>query len=138
MEKESFFEKVRQAGGRVTLTRREIIDFFCRKECLLTAADVEKYLNKKNIFADRSTIYREIVFLLNSKIIKQVNLGTDKKYYEIICDHHHHLICTLCHKITEVRLGDCLKKQENNLLKQKKFKVTGHILEFYGLCHKCK
>ena len=50
--------------------------------------------------------------------------------------HHHHIICTHCHKVIEFE--DCqLGKLENELENRFNVQLTGHLLEFYGLCPEC-
>jgi Fur family ferric uptake transcriptional regulator len=50
--------------------------------------------------------------------------------------HHHHIICTNCNRVIEFE--DCgLTALENELESRLCVKLTGHLLEFYGLCEQC-
>jgi Fur family transcriptional regulator, ferric uptake regulator len=117
--------------------RKSIIKILFEDGCLLSATDISNKLLLLKISADRTTIYRELVFLLEKNVIKKIQLGDNKLYYEICSKHHHHLICTKCSDVKEIVLGKHLEKQEMIIYKKDKFKVLSHSLEFYGLCEKC-
>ena len=51
--------------------------------------------------------------------------------------HRHYLICTRCGATVEI--GGCpLEKLERALGKETGFDITGHSLELYGLCPRCR
>ncbi len=138
MQVEYFFKKIREAGGRMTLVRKAMVGIFVKEARPLSLRTITAMLSKKKINIDRTTIYRELVFLTENKVISTINLGDSQKYYEIFFHHHHHLVCTACNFVGEVVLDPCLKKYENKFLKEKNFQVVSHSLEFYGLCEKCQ
>jgi len=130
-------EAIQSLGGRLTKTRKTIINVLLQNHCLLSKQELAKKLEVKNIKPNRSTIYRELRFLTrNNIIIKSAIAGVD--YYEIPKDHHHHLVCMNCNSIDKVEAGDNLEKQEKSIEKNNKFKIINHSLEFYGLCNKCQ
>jgi Fur family transcriptional regulator, ferric uptake regulator len=128
---------IQSSGGRLTKTKKAIVDVLSEKHCLLAKAELVEKLKTKKINPDRSTVYRELRFLTkNNVIIKNTISGTD--YYEIPDDHHHHLVCLSCNSICKVEIGNHLEKQEKQIAKKNKFTITNHSLEFYGYCHKCQ
>ena len=130
-------QKIKQAGGRLTKTRKEIIKILSVGDCLLSKLKIVKKLKNHGIKPDRSTIYRELQFLTqNNIIIKNTIAGID--YYEIPQDHHHHLICVKCKTIKKINIGNHLVKQEKQIARQNKFNIINHSLEFYGICKSCK
>ncbi|HAX60950.1 MAG TPA: ferric uptake regulation protein, partial [Elusimicrobia bacterium] len=57
--------------------------------------------------------------------------------------HHHHLVCTNCGRIVDYTdfIDDeieLLQLTEKGLSKKYNFKITGHLIQFYGLCDKCR
>jgi Fur family transcriptional regulator, ferric uptake regulator len=134
---DTILQKIKNDGRRLTKVRKAIIKILFDDGCLLSPVDIARKLLSLNIKADRTTIYRGLVFLLENNIIKKIQLDDNKLYYEICSKHHHHLICTKCNDIKEVVLGKHLGKQEMMIYKKDKFKVLSHSLEFYGLCEKC-
>jgi len=128
---------IHSIGGRLTKTKKAIIDVLSENHCLLSKQELTKKLEAKTIKPDRSTIYRELQFLIkNNIIIKNTIAGVD--YLEIPQNHHHHLVCMGCHSISKVTIRNYLKKQEKQIAKQNKFTIINHSLEFYGYCHHCR
>ena len=128
---------IQSSGGRLTKTKKAILDVLSRNHCLLSKQELVEKLKVKKIKPDRSTIYRELQFLTtNNIVIKNTISGID--YYEIPQDHHHHLVCVSCNSISKVEIGNHLEKQEKQIAKQNKFNIINHSLEFYGYCHKCQ
>ena len=96
------------------------------------------YLEQKNIDTDPATIFRMMHDFLQKGITKQIQFQESKARYELSNKrHHHHLICTNCGKIEEVE-GDFLKQTEEEIYKDKRFRVKDHSLEFFGLCANCQ
>ncbi|HZJ40782.1 MAG TPA: transcriptional repressor [Candidatus Saccharimonadales bacterium] len=137
MNKETIYQNIRAQGGRLTKLRKEIIQILSAEDCLISAAKLLAHLNKLKLSPNRSTIFRELLFLTNKQIVLKNNIsGVD--YYEIPCEHHHHLICLKCKTISKVEIADQLQKQERRIEKLNKFKIVNHSLEFYGYCRKCQ
>lgn len=106
-------------------------------ECLMSQADILAVLKKQQIRPDRSTIFRELLFLTkNNIVIKNTISGVD--YYEIPQDHHHHLVCINCNSIKKVEIDNHLERQEKQIAKQNQFNIINHSLEFYGYCRNCQ
>ena len=134
---EDIYKTIQFSEGRLTKIKKGIIGILFESRCLLSRTDLVAKLKAKKINPSRSTIYRELQFLTKNNIVAKSNIsGTD--YYEIPQDHHHHLVCLECHKISKIEMDNHLKKQEKQIAKQNKFKVTNHSVEFYGYCHKCQ
>lgn len=134
----TIYKTIQSSGGRLTKIKKAIVDILAEDRCLLAKAELLKKLKIKRINPDRSTVYRELQFLMeNNIIVKNTILGVD--YYEILQNHHHHhLVCMGCNSISKVEMNNHLKKQEQQITKQNKFNIVNHSLEFYGYCHKCK
>jgi Fur family ferric uptake transcriptional regulator len=131
--------KLKTDGYRITTIRESILDLFINKNKPLSSLDIQKALPKKNIHANKTTIYRQLDFLKEQELISEMQFDDKVKRYEIISNvHHHHLICVNCRKIQSVELEKDLDKQEKIIEKNKKFKIINHSLEFYGLCQKCR
>lgn len=138
MVKAHFLEKIKDSGGRITGTRKLLAEVFTQSEGPLSLSAIVSSIKRRGSKIDRTTLYRELVFLVDNNIVQLVNLGDGKKYYEACFNHHHHLVCTSCRSITEIELGKCLGGYEKKFLKEFKFQTVSHSLEFYGLCKKCK
>lgn len=130
------YNTIRENGGRLTKVRRAIIDALVRSDCLMSQADLQSALIKSSIHPNRSTLFRELIFLVKHAIIIK-NSISGKDYYEIPHDHHHHLVCLGCRSIKKVHLTNHLVRQEKQIGIQNKFTITNHSLDFYGFCKNC-
>lgn len=139
MDKHNILSNLRTNGHRITIVREKIIEIFLTLSQPVTVPDIIKTLSRKNIRVNKTTVYREIDFLLSQSIIKQIQFGEDKKRYESAYgDHHHHLVCTGCDSIVDINLEQDLDREIQSIKKRKNFLVTDHALEFYGLCANCR
>jgi len=111
----------------LTKVRSQIIKTFNNTNKPLSALDLIR-----KIVANKTTIYRELDFLINLGIINSVDFGDGLKRYELkSLDHHHHMVCLTCKRIIDVNINE-----EFNIPKD--FKVIRHSLEFFGFCSGCQ
>ncbi len=130
-------DTIKTLGGRLTKIRKAIIEILVDNHCFLTKAEIVQKLQSKKIKPNRSTLYRELIFLAKNQIVRKNTInGVD--YFEIPQDHHHHLVCVSCNNIENVDIGNHLEKQEKQISKQNKFNIINHSLEFYGYCRHCQ
>lgn len=128
---------IREKGFRVTKVRKEIIKIFAEASQPLSTKNVTELLSKSGITLNKTTVYRELQFLLLNRYITEVYIyPNDKTYEPSDLMHHHHLVCIRCGDIDNIT--NCLaEKLEETVQKKKGFKITRHSLEFYGTCADC-
>jgi Fe2+ or Zn2+ uptake regulation protein len=132
-------DKLKSKGHRITKARKAILEIFQEEKMPLSVGELGAKLHTLGIKVNKTTLYREIDFLLSEEIIKEINLGEDKKRYEAAGNaHHHHLICINCKKVEDIDLQNDLSKHEAQIKRTKNFKVINHSLEFFGLCKSCQ
>ena len=136
-ELNSILEKIKGDGHRLTRIRRAMVKIFSEESCLLTLPEFLARLKALNLKGDRTTVYRGLCFLLEKDIIRKIQLADNKVYYELTSEHHHHLVCTKCNRVQKIVLDKHLEEQEREIYQKKKFKVSSHSLEFYGVCSHC-
>ena len=131
-------KEIRSAGNRMTKARKALVELLYKEKKPVSSAEIlAKLTTKKNIVVNRTTVYRELRFLLEQNIIIHNKFPNHRSCYEISALHRHHLICTQCKKIKGIVLNKHLEDQEKNIYKKERFKVFSHSLEFYGLCSNC-
>ncbi|HEX9722647.1 MAG TPA: transcriptional repressor [Candidatus Paceibacterota bacterium] len=131
---ETILKGLREQGHRVTKVRREMVAMLEGAKVPLAAADILKKLDGVN----KTTVYRELEFLVEQNIAQEVEFGDKKKRYEISDKHHHHVVCVECKQVEDVDLQADLDGVEKKIAKQKGYKIINHSLEFFGLCSSCK
>lgn len=127
---------LKSSGLKITQARLKLLDIFKRAKKPLSIKQVAQQLGDTN--ADLVTLYRNVEALDNLGLIKQMKFKDRQAYYELITEnHHHHLVCKSCGKISDV--NECsVTIQGPKLLKIHGFaKVYDHSLEFFGICEKC-
>lgn len=130
-------ENVLKSSDLKTTKRRMAILMILEKSAVpMTAEDIYSIV-VKDVHMSLSTTYRTLGTLSEKGILLK-NLSQDgKTYYQINNhQHRHQLVCTLCNET--IPIDDCpLSNIEESLTKQTGFTITGHNLEFSGICPKC-
>ena len=134
-------EKLKDTGFKITPQRRAIIEVLLNHE--------NKHLSSEEIYdlvrvdcpeIGLATVYRTMQLLDEINVISKLNLDDGCVRYELSLNedthHHHHLICSKCNKIIEVK-EDLLDSIEQEIESLYKFKITNHDVKFYGLCDAC-
>ena len=102
----------------------------------LTVEEISE-LTSKEIKMSISTIYRALNALAEKNAVLKTLHQDGKTYFEINNHTHKHtLICTLCNE--KVPIETCpLETLEHNLTEKTGYAITGHSLEFFGVCPNC-
>ena len=84
-----------------------------------------------------STVYRTLHALTEKNLLLRSVRQDGKAYYTLCRDRHsHRLTCDTCGKV--VAVDTCpLGELEESLSEKTGFRITGHSLEFTGLCPQC-
>lgn len=85
-----------------------------------------------------STVYRVLQAFEERQLVNRTNLpDSDMALYEWNDgEHHHYAICLSCHK--KIPLKSCPFHHMELTQEEEEFCVTGHRIEVYGYCGKCK
>jgi Fe2+ or Zn2+ uptake regulation protein len=86
--------------------------------------------------ADYSSVFRSVGVLEREGLIRKLDLGDGKAYYEPRDEHHEHVQCERCGRVAEVR-GCVLKDATSAVQRSTGFRVKSHRLVFSGLCPDC-
>lgn len=138
MNLDELIEKAKLAGGRTTRTRMAILSYMFSLDKPASSKEILNFLKTKKILVNRTTIYRELSFLINNCIAREVRLIGKPSLFELAYRHCHHLICLKCNKVKTIAMDNHLRSEEIKIMKKEDFKITNHSLEFYGLCQKCR
>lgn len=139
---EQFKKQLKDKGYKLTPQRRAVLDIIVGNEGKhLSTEEIYELVKKDCPEIGLATVYRTLQILEDMNLIFKLNLDDGKYRFELSHaeedHHHHHLICTNCGKVTEVE-GDLLETLEKEIEKKFNFKITNHILKFFGNCSKCE
>lgn len=135
-------EKNWPEGIKKTRQRIDIYEVLYKADTPLSAAEIYSILNRDNAKEKYafSTIYRNLLAFEKTGLITKNILSTeDNALYELKREvHKHYAVCLGCHAKIPIKscpLHDLSKDITSSL---PDFEVTGHQLEIYGYCSKCK
>jgi len=125
-------------GCKNTKPRKTVIEVLESTDNPLSAEDIFLRIKELGESVNLSTVYRTLDLMENKSLVNKTVMSDGKARYELTVDgHRHHLVCTNCHK--SVPIDFCpLEKLEKDIGEKNDFDITGHKLEIYGLCPKCK
>lgn len=130
---------LKREGLKYTKHRASIMKVISESGQPLGAEQVFIELQEKRVNVNLSTVYRTLESLASKGLIVKTSIGSDTKaLFELNrMEHKHHLICMGCKKMLSV--DGCPFEEYEKLLQDKMgFNVTGHKLEIYGYCQKCR
>jgi Fur family ferric uptake transcriptional regulator len=128
---------VRQ-GVRVTRPRLEVLAELSLERDDVTAQELWRRLRERDSQTGLATVYRTLALLAEKGVVDTMSHHGAELCYRLCTDaHHHHLVCTNCHRVLEVEqcgLGGWL----DTVTKQHGFVATDHRVEITGLCRACR
>lgn len=147
-ELRGWHDRFREYGYRLTLSREAILNVLGRTSKHLSAEEIYLKVHKIYPSSGLSTVYRTLELLVQVDLVFKFDFGDGRARYELIRnlegqDHHHHLVCISCNRVVDYTdfIEDetsSLKKTEKNLSAKYNFKIMKHLIQFQGLCDKCR
>ena len=104
----------------------------------VTAQELHQRMRAEGAGIGLATVYRTLAALREKGVVDTLSHHPGELCYRLCADeHHHHLLCTSCHRVVELR--DCdLDPRLEQLASLHGFVATGHRLEVSGLCADCR
>lgn len=128
-----------QRGFRLTKLRKALIGIFTHHHQPLSIFDLQKILGKHKLSPHKVTLYRELDFLRDNRVISSVVLNDGLQRFEYVhLPHHHHAVCVKCKKIEDVELENDDIQLAKFIRTPNNFQIMHHALEFFGVCSDCK
>lgn len=93
------------------------------------------YKNIKNIMPAISiaTIYKTLNTLVESKLVKIINVCEENFRYDANIAPHGHIKCNVCNKVSDIYVENNFKELANN----EDFNLENYDLFLYGKCKNC-
>jgi Fur family ferric uptake transcriptional regulator len=139
--------KFRGCGYRITSGREAILEVLSKSDKHLSAEDIYIKVHPKYPNIGLTTIYRTLDVLVDLGLVFKFDFGDKRARYELSegpkgAHHHHHLICTNCNRVIDYtdfidEEVELLNQTEKGLSKKYDFRITNHLIQFYGLCNNC-
>jgi Fur family ferric uptake transcriptional regulator len=119
-----------------TAQREAIVELFLRTRDHISIDELLTRVRKRQPKVGYATVYRTLKLLVDSGLAVERQFGDGQARYEVVGDHHDHLICLHCGLILEFEDDEIERLQEKIAARLGGFKVLRHRHELYGLCPK--
>lgn len=127
-------------GLRSTSQRRVIAETFFNGPSHVTIEDLLARVRETDSRIGYATVYRTLKLFTECGIAAERNFGDGPSRYELsdesMNDHHDHLICEECGKITEWH-DERIERIQSEVAKKLGFRIEHHSHEIYGTCAEC-
>ena len=125
---------------KFTIQREIILETLYNSDEHLTPEALHHLIQEKQpeLKTGIATVYRTLALLEESKVVTSLSFGAQGKKYELGAkEHHDHLICTECGKITEF-VDEEIEKRQHAITDNLGFKMSDHSMQIYGICSECQ
>ena len=122
---------------RKTPERFAILDKIYSSSAHVDVVTLRQAMLADGFQVSRATVYNTLDLLIEAGLVRRIILGDGVTRYERIVqsNNHHHLICTQCGKVKEMKavevVGELLSR------KPRSFEPMYYTLYIYGLCSRC-
>ncbi len=135
---QSAIDVLTDAGVRPTRQRERVLAELMGERDDVTAQELYERLRSGGEKLGLATVYRTLGLLAEAGVIDVLSHRPGELCYRWCGEgHHHHLVCSSCHRVVE--LADCeLDPWLERISQAHGFVTTGHRLEVSGLCSVCR
>jgi len=122
--------------------QRDVIfdEFFSYPGHHVTTEELYERVKKRSSKIGHSTVYRTLKLFKDCGLAFERNFGDGRTRYEPVKfegEHHDHLICIECGKISEFK-DRRIEHYSKEVARLNDFEVINHKVELYGYCSSCR
>jgi Fur family ferric uptake transcriptional regulator len=138
-EIELFHSFLRQNGLKKTYQKDLILETFLCTEGHLSVEDVYALVKRRDKRVGIVTVFRTLKSLTACGISREITLGDGLTRFEHSYHHphHHHIVCTQCHKAIEF-VSPELERIQSEIVAKYRFQPANHRFQIFGLCEDCR
>jgi len=132
--------RLRRIDQRYTSGRRAIVELLLSTGHPVSIGDIAERLPD----LPRSSAYRHLTDLQAAGLIRRVAASDEFTRFELaedLTEHHHHLLCISCGKVTDVTPPEGFEHQVaaavSDIAADAGFQAQSHRLDVLGLCADC-
>ena len=131
----SYLNRLKDAGFKLTPRRQGIIELFIGCATHLTPEEVWNKLQKRFDRCGLPGVYRNLESLVDCGVLTRIQQFDRKKHYGLCVvpgGHRHHITCVKCGKVENI--DDCAIEGRKKI---KGYKVVNHFMQVNGVCAGC-
>lgn len=132
-------QDLKDAGLKSTLPRLRILKILEEgKKRHFTAEDVYKRLLEAEEEIAFATVYRVLTQFEDAGLVLRHNFEGGRSVFELDRgEHHDHMVCVKCNKVTEF-FDQEIETRQKKIAEKYDFELQDHSLYLYGLCSSCQ
>ena len=132
-------KELKDAGLKITLPRIKILQALENSSVQhVSAEDVYKMLIAADEEIGLATVYRVLTQFEQAGLVARHNFEGGHSVFELSKeDHHDHIVCQKCGKITEFS-DEKIEIRQSEVAKALGYILLDHNLNMYGLCPDCQ
>ena len=130
--------ELKQYGLKVTAPRTKILHLLENAdETHLSAEQIYQQLHEDNDRTGLATVYRVLTQFEQAGLVIRHNFEGGRSVFELDHGQHHdHLVCIECGKVTEF-VDTSIEERQKQICQDRGFEMTDHALTLYGRCQDC-
>jgi Fur family ferric uptake transcriptional regulator len=131
---------ISQQGYRLSSARKKILGILELGDQPLSPAALFDKLKERGETTSLVTVYRNLDLLTSLGLAEKIYNDKGELGY-LICKsthHHHHILCQKCRSTVEFEAADELEGLIAHAEEQTQYVISGHLLQFIGLCPSCQ
>ena len=122
---------------RKSFQRKKILEVLQNTASHPTADWIYKKLKDEIPDLSLGTVYRNLAVLMEQGQIIKLPFGSTFDRYDGNISPHYHFVCEKCGEVADINLA-VLSEINRKAQQHSGFLITGHRLEFYGICKNCR
>jgi len=132
-------QDLRKAGLKVTLPRVKVLELLENSpQRHMTAEDLYKALLEQGEEIGIATVYRVLTQFQSAGLVNRLNFEGGQSVFELNeGDHHDHMVCVECGKVTEF-VDEVIESRQERIATEAGWEMTDHALYIYGVCPRCR
>ena len=135
-DRQSIWALLARRRWRLTAQRRAIVDAVFSTHEHFTADQLLAWARQRDASVSRATVYRTLQSLTATGLLREIELGADRKWYDPNFagnPNHSHLVCQDCGRVIEFENPEMLELGRG-ICEQLGFATVGWRLQVVGAC----
>jgi len=133
---DNLVEKFKSKRLKITPQRLGIFRILEGNSTHPSAEDVFKEIRESYSTISFTTVYKTLEIMEKMGEILKVTIDEQRKHYDPDTNVHHHIICSKCNKISDIKKEYVKPRLPREVLDE--FTPSSYQISFYGTCKKCR
>ena len=128
---------LKDSGLKATFQRMQLLEKI-DKHGHMSIDSIYEEVIKTHPSLSLSTVYKNIILMVENKVLVEVPIEGLKSKYELVKDDHIHLVCTQCGEVEDKPHNVSADTIFDNMTKEENFVLAKQQINLYGVCNHCQ